>query len=314
MRLAADLGFDEVRAGRVAIVALEAATNILKHAGRGEILLQLNESGETPELELIALDKGPGMANLEQCIKDGYTTGSSYGNGLGAIRRSSDESDFFSVPGQGTAVLARWKVPALRGTIPLRPPLRIGSVNVSKPGEEVCGDAFAVEQSETDSTVLLADGLGHGYLAGQASQEAVRILHAHPQLQPGALLDIANRALRGFRGAAVSVARLDGMRRKLVFSGLGNVGGHIYAGPYQSQHLVTVNGTAGHNSGSIREFSYPWPDGGILVMHSDGLLTNTNLGAHPALALRDPSLIAGVLYRDFSRGHDDSTVVVAKAA
>jgi anti-sigma regulatory factor (Ser/Thr protein kinase) len=315
LRLAADLGFDEVLAGRVAIVALEVSTNILKHAGRGEILLQVNsDSDGSPELELIALDKGPGMANLELCIEDGYTTGTSYGGGLGAIRRLAHESDFFSVPGEGTAVLARWKVPRPPSIIPSGPRLRIGSVNVSKPGEEVCGDAFAVEQSETEATVMLADGLGHGYYASQASQEAVRILHAHPQLQPGALLDITNRALRGFRGAAVSIARLDHMRGKLVFSGLGNVAGHIYRGPGQSQHLVSVNGTAGQSAPHIREFSYAWPDGGILVMHSDGLLTHTSLGSKPALAQRDASLIAGVLYRDFSRGHDDATVVVAKAA
>lgn len=314
LRLAAGLGFNEVLAGRVAIVALEVCTNILKHAGRGEILLQVVDSAESPELELIALDKGPGMPNLDQCIEDGYTTGTSYGNGLGAIRRLAHESDFFSAAGEGTAVLARWKLPRKPGVDLAAHQLRIGAVNVPKPGEEICGDAFAVEQSETDSTVLLADGIGHGYYAGQASQEAVRILHAHPQLQPGALIDIANRALLGFRGAAVSVARLDRMRGKLVFSGLGNVAGHIYAGPRQSQHLVSLNGTAGHMAPHIREFSYPWPDGGILVMHSDGLLTNTSLGAHPALALRDPSLIAGVLYRDFSRGHDDATVVVAKAA
>ncbi len=315
LRMAADLGFDEVCAGRVAIVALEVSSNILKHAGRGEVLLQIvDATPDAPELELIGLDKGPGMASLEQCLADGYTTGSSYGQGLGAIRRLSDESDFFSAPGEGTAVLARWRARGRASPVPVGSWLRIGSVNVSKPGEEICGDAFAVEQSETDSTVLLADGLGHGYQASQASREAVRLLHAHPRLQPGALIDIANRALRGFRGAAVSVARLDRARGKLAFSGLGNVAGQIYGGAGHSQHLVPLNGTAGHSAPRIREFSYAWPDAGILVMHSDGLLTHTTLDTRPSLALRDPSLIAGVLYRDFSRGHDDATVVVAKAA
>lgn len=315
LRLAANLGFDEVLAGRVAIVAQEVSTNILKHAGSGEVLLQINDAeAESPELELIALDKGPGMADLEQCFADGYTTGTSFGQGLGAIRRLAEESDFFSVPGRGTAVLARWRVPRRPAIVPASPHLRIGAVNVSKPGEDVCGDAYGVEQSDTESTVLLADGLGHGLAACQASLEAVRVLHAHPRLQPGALIDIAHRALRSFRGAAVSVARFDRMRDKLIFAGLGNVAGHIYDGSGRSQHLVSVNGTAGQNAAHIREFSYPWPRGGILVMHSDGLLTNTSLDSRPSLALRDPSLIAGVLYRDFSRGHDDATVVVAKAA
>src|SRR5690348_12335077 len=98
--LARDLGFNEVLTGQVAIVVTEAVTNILKHAGRGEILLQSAEQDRedpVPQLELLALDKGPGMADLEQCLQDRYTTGTSPGGGLGAIRRLSGESDFYSV-------------------------------------------------------------------------------------------------------------------------------------------------------------------------------------------------------------------------
>ena len=61
------------------------------------------------------------------------------------------------------------------------------------------------------------------------------------------------------------------------------------------------------------DFSYAWPEDGLLVLHSDGLSTSTGLESYPGLAARDPVLIAGVLYRDFSRGRDDATVVVAKA-
>ena len=100
----------------------------------------------------------------------------------------------------------------------------------------------------------------------------------------------------------------------MFFAGWETSPAQIYAGMGRSQHLVSVNGTAGHQIARIREFSYPWPEDGILVMHSDGLSTATGTRIHPALALRDPSLIAGVLYRDFRRGHDDATVVVAKAA
>jgi hypothetical protein len=229
------------------------------------------------------------------------------------MRRQSDESDFYSVPGQGTAILARWPV-ANAGVRLCAERLRVGAVNVSKYGEEFCGDSWAVEQTDEISTVLVADGLGHGYEASQASLEAVRIFRDNRELPPATLIDLAHRALKSLRGAAVSVARLDRGRGKMTFSGLGNVTGQIYSGAGLNQHLVSVNGTAGHQIARIREFSYPWPADGILVMHSDGLSTSTSLESRPALALCDPSLIAGVLYRDFSRGHDDATVVVAKAA
>jgi anti-sigma regulatory factor (Ser/Thr protein kinase) len=317
LQLAAEVGFDEVRAGRVAIVVMEACTNILKHAGRGEILLQVTDPGceeAVPELEVLSLDKGPGMRDIEECLRDGYTTGSSPGEGLGAIRRLADESDFYSVPGEGTAILARWPVAAPGSRASGGSRLRIGAVNVSKYGQEFCGDAWGVEQADCLVTIMLADGLGHGYEASQASMEAVRILRNHRDQPPGALIDLAHRALRSLRGAAVSVARIDLSRGSVEFSGLGNVTGQIYTGRTRAQHLVSVSGTAGHQAARIREFSYAWPADGILLMHSDGLASSAGIEARPGLALRDPSLIAGVLYRDFSRGHDDATVVVAKAA
>jgi hypothetical protein len=63
----------------------------------------------------------------------------------------------------------------------------------------------------------------------------------------------------------------------------------------------------------IQEFTYPWPDGSTLVLHSDGVALRWDLDAYPDVICRHPALIAGVLYRDFRRPHDDATVVVARA-
>ena len=317
-RLAREMGLDEVRAGAVAIVVTEAATNILKHARSGEILLQIVDHLNTSRamnLEMLSLDKGPGMQSVERCMRDGFTTASSPGHGLGAIRRLCGDSDFYSVPGEGTAILARWPA-ADDGLVGggQHGRLRIGAVNACKSSEEVCGDSWAVEQSGSVSTVLVADGLGHGFEASLASREAVRLLRNDPELAPAALLDLVHRALRSFRGAAVSIARIDTGAGKVAFSGLGNIAAAIYSGSRRSQHMVSINGTAGHSATRIREFEYEWPADGILLMHSDGLTTSAGMDGRAALALRDPSLIAGVLYRDFSRQNDDATVVVAKAA
>ena len=309
------MGFDENCAEQVAIVVTEACTNLLKHATRGEILLSASDGRATRDLECLAIDRGPGMSNLEQCLTDGYTTGSSPGEGLGAIRRLSDASDFYSVPGKGTLLLACWSSgPAAAEHPDSVPRLRIGAVSVCKRGEAVCGDSWGAEQTDEMSTILVADGLGHGYDASMASQEAVRILRANAELTPMQLVERAHLALRSSRGAAVAVARIDRVRGKLTFCGVGNVSAQIYAGSRAAQHLVSVNGTAGHQTQRIREFSYPWPGNGMLVLHSDGLTTSTSIEAQPAVALREPSLIAGLLYRDFSRGQDDATVVVAKEA
>jgi anti-sigma regulatory factor (Ser/Thr protein kinase) len=317
-KMARDIGFAEIRAEQVAIAVTEACTNILKHAGRGEILLRIAnlDTGEAGfGMEFLALDQGPGMASFERCLADGYTTGSSPGHGLGAIARLSTASDFYSVPGKGTALVARWSTPP-----PTLPPalgvarLAIGSVSVPKAGQEVCGDSWGVAQSEDSSTLMVADGLGHGIEAKQASAEAIRVLRANPGLGPLSLVELSHKALRSSRGAAVAVARIDRFRGTLTFAGVGNIAGQIYAGAQRGQHLVSVNGTAGHQTQRIREFTCVWPDNGILVLHSDGLSTTTGLESQPSLALHDPSVIAGVLYRDFARAHDDATVIIAKAA
>jgi hypothetical protein len=150
--------------------------------------------------------------------------------------------------------------------------------------------------------------------ANAASSQAVRILRENPNLAPQALLERCHLALRSTRGAAVAVAQIDLAREKLTFAGAGNISARIHSSNRPGQHLVSVNGTAGHQTERLREFCYPWPRDGMLQLHSDGLSSGAGVDAYPGLAARDPALIAGVLFRDFARGRDDATVVVAKAA
>jgi hypothetical protein len=231
----------------------------------------------------------------------------------------SKQSDIYTLPGKGTVVLARW----WRSSNGLEHPPggwkpvsegRIGAVNVSMIGEDVCGDSWGCTRTDQQIVILVADGLGHGLGAKLASSEAVRQLYENSELPPKVLLARVHDALRSTRGAAVAIAQIDLHRRKLTYAGVGNISARIYAGSAAQQNLVSLNGTAGHQCERIHEFNYSWPDNGLLVLHSDGLSTATGLESYPGLTARHPVLIAGVLYRDFCRGRDDATVVVAKAA
>jgi anti-sigma regulatory factor (Ser/Thr protein kinase) len=318
--LAEQMGFEEARAEQVAIAVTEAATNLVKHTKGGEILLWGSfgdESAARGTIEFLALDRGPGMASVEACLRDGFSTGGTRGEGLGAIQRLATASDFYSVNGVGTAVLARWTERPMNGNagVGIRAPrFQIGAVNVHKPGQEVCGDSWGMVRSGNALTVLVADGLGHGPEAQKASMEAVRTLDRHPDLRPAELLKFIHLALRPTRGAAVAVALIEPDRGTLTYAGIGNISAQIYAGVQPGPRPVSINGTAGFQVHRIQEFSHKWPERGMLVLYSDGLSMNANLEKHPGLALRDPSLIAGVLYRDFARGSDDATVVVVKAS
>ena len=302
------LGFDETASGRVALAVTEAATNLLKHAGRGEILLGASQSGGHLFVEVLALDRGPGMGNVDECFEDGYSTAGSAGTGLGALRRLASTIDVYSRPG-GTALLIRIGAATDRpGTVPRR---MVGGLSVARGGEDQCGDAWDHELRAGVLTVLVTDGLGHGTGAAEAARECVRTFRRHGGKAPMQRVEMLHQALRGTRGAALAVAEVDLGRRVVRFAGLGNITASLHGdGPVR--HLVSHHGIAGHNARRIEEYIYPWPARGVLIMHSDGLTTLRDVGSYPGLMERDPGTIAGVLYRDLSRRRDDASVVVAR--
>lgn len=302
--LAHSLGFDDARAGEAAIVATELATNLVKHANGGELIFRTLGAEGVAGLEVLSLDKGPGIRNIGECFRNGHSTSGSPGTGLGAIRRLSTDFDLFSAPGRGVALLSR-----LWCHRPPPSPVEMGVICLPVTGETACGDAWAARVLADRGLFMVADGLGHGSFAAEASGEAVKVFEAHAAEGPADLLEKADVALRGTRGAAVAFAELLWGRGVVRFAGVGNICGRILAGG-SARHLVSQNGTAGLEALRIREYTYPWPPDGVLILHSDGIAIHWNLDEYPGLPGKHPALLAGVLYRDYNRSRDDSTVVV----
>ena len=312
--LARRIGFDDVRTGQLAIIISEAATNIVKHAQRGEILLRKVLRGGTAGIEVLAIDSGPGMANVRQHMQDGHSTTGTYGVGLGAIRRLSQEFDLYTAPGQGTVLMMVIWGPDASSAIPAHPNWQIGAVCLPLASEQVCGDAWNVVCEGHELSLMVADGLGHGPLAARASECASALLeHATPGLPPlpAPFIALAHGALRATRGAALAVAHIDSASRQLRYAGVGNIAACAFDAQ-QRRHLLSHNGIVGSNLRKVQEFCYPWQPGTTLIMHSDGLHTRWDLERYPGLAHCHPSLVAAVLYRDFARGRDDVTVVVLR--
>lgn len=106
------LGFSLIDQTKIVTAASELARNILDYGGGGIVKLEAVESGSRRGLKLIFRDEGPGIADIEQALKDGYTTGSGLGLGLGGAKRLSNEFEIASKPGEGTTVMiVRWKNP-----------------------------------------------------------------------------------------------------------------------------------------------------------------------------------------------------------
>jgi len=308
---AAAIAFNATDVGRVALVASELTTNLIKHAGGGELLIGGYDDPTGTGIELIALDKGPGIGNLRSCLEDGYSSAGTAGHGLGAIRRQSQAMEVVSWQGLGTVVLARLAAgaKAIDGR-KRRPPW--GSACVALEGQEVCGDACAVADTCAGRTLIIADGIGHGAEAAMASSEAIRLFQRHQSRSVAEILDYLHAGLRATRGAAVAVARFEHERGEVVYGGIGNIAGVVVSSTGM-RRMISLNGTAGHVARRVQTFDYPYSDG-VVVMYSDGLATNWSLDRYPGLLQAHPSLIAAVLYRDFGRRRDDVTVLVASAA
>ncbi|WP_263262576.1 SpoIIE family protein phosphatase [Pseudomonas sp. RIT-PI-S] len=297
VRQASQLTDDEERLGKLTIVVQELGRNLVLHAGHGQLIYRQGPDS----ISLLAVDSGPGMANVGQCLADHYSSIGTMGVGLGSVRRLADQFDIFSQPEQGTVVFAGFE---------LAPPstgLRHGAVCVPYPGENVAGDAWAV----VGNRVMICDGLGHGHAASAASTRAREVFEEHDARHSlEQLMDKLHRALMPTRGGAVGIAEIKPETRQVLYCGMGNIAGLVLG--EKNRGMVSSNGTVGYRIGRIHTFSYPWDPGSVLIMTSDGIKTRLDTDSYPGLRVRHPEVIAGLLHRDFHRQNDDSTVVVAR--
>jgi anti-sigma regulatory factor (Ser/Thr protein kinase) len=314
-RLAERAGLDEAQRGNASIVAMELATNLSRYAPGGELLLRLHDDGaDSLGLEMLSVDRGPGMPNLDRCLEDGFSTGGTPGNGLGAIRRLSTEFDIYSTQPGGTVVFSRIaRQPADRRQEPT--PFRWGAVSRPAPGEVLCGDTWRIGHRAGELTLMIADGLGHGALAAEASGVAGALFDEDQFPVLTDFVAAADRRMRGTRGAALAIAQVDRQANTVGFAGVGNIAGtlrpcHAPTG----QGLVSHNGTVGAEMRKVQRFDYDCPPEALLVMHSDGLQHRWNLKDLPGAAGRHPAVLAALLYRDFTRGRDDVTVCVVRVS
>lgn len=303
---AAALELNETERGRLAVVVTELANNVLRHGGGGAVLIDSRDRG----VNVLALDKGAGIKNLAECMRDGYSTGGTAGQGLGAVARMAEVFDIYSTPGHGTAVYAEVRT----GAPPKPNSFNFGGVSIPIKGETECGDAWAFWQRDGEvAAMIVADGLGHGPAAATAARAAISFWQTEAaRLAPAELLTRAHGALRATRGAAVSCLRVQRKAGTLTYAGVGNIAGTIVSAELKTRSMVSNNGTIGMEVRRIQEFQYPLDAGATIVMCSDGITTRWRFDQYPGLMQRHPALIAGVIYRDHNRGRDDATVAVLK--
>jgi anti-sigma regulatory factor (Ser/Thr protein kinase) len=299
-KLAQQAGFDDNDCGRVALVATELASNILKHARHGE--LHLRALPALGGLELIAVDRGPGF-DLHDCLPDGYSTRGTQGIGLGALLRQSQVFDVYADE-RGAVVLVR----LFAGRAPVAD-WRLGVSQHSLHHDPACGDAWQVTRKGNQLSALVIDGLGHGSEAERAARAGCQAFNHTPFAVPALLFDDMHQAMNGTRGGAVAVAQYDGDSGRLRFTGIGNIGACLVTAE-KSRGMASHPGIVGAQFRRAQPFDFGGAGGQLLILFSDGLQSRWNLLDYPGLVHRHPAVIAAVLHRDFCRGRDDVTVLV----
>ncbi|GAA2433873.1 SpoIIE family protein phosphatase [Streptomyces macrosporus] len=291
---------------QAAVLASELAGNLVKHASDGTVYVQPFRLGTG--VEILAVDRGPGIRDLDRAMADGYTTTTgSLGAGLGAVRRIAGEFAIRTRVGFGTVVCARLSPPG-------EPPSArwdTGSVCLPAKGERHCGDACAVAETGDALTGLVVDGLGHGLSAAEAARSALRSFRTAPDRPLVDILTSLHRSLRHTRGAAAGVLRLYPDRAE--YCGIGNIRAVVLSDGDVLHRLAGQPGIVGWNVPTPRVRTVPLSSGATVALHSDGVESRWSHSPSPFLLRLPPPLLAAALAHGHRRTRDDATVLTVQA-
>jgi len=310
--IAVKAGFNTTRIGELDIIVAEMTSNLHKYATGGEILIGYFDRPGEEYVELLSIDNGPGITDLNKVMTDGYSSGSTLGHGLGSIKRLSDEFDIYSVKNWGTVVLSRVykSSPAVKSRAKLR--IEIRPLVVMKVGEETSGDGHYYKVTDNYVKLLVADGLGHGVEANIAVNEAVNSFKLCPYNSAVDILRYIHRDIRKTRGIVATVVIYDLKAKMLKIAGVGNISSRLFGG-INSKTVLAYNGIVGHNiPNTMNDQLIPFGDYQQLILCSDGIKSRWETIKHNGLNRCDSSILAAAIYKDFARQTDDMSIIIAK--
>ena len=306
-QLAGEVGFSKDVTESVATAATELVRNQLVHARGGGFAVRSIERGGVRGLELVAADRGSGLADPRRALEGTISTGGRLGSGIASVRRLMDELDFDIRLGEGTCIWAR----KFAGVVPYRSELAI----MGRPceGETESGDDAAFVRHDDGLTIGVVDGLGHGILARDVAAPTAALLRSRAELDPAALLHAVDDSLQHTRGAVMAIARIDVRHRQIEHAAIGDVRTCTYQ-PHGSRRFLSTAGVLGA-ADQRRKYVVerePMREHDVIVMHSDGLTTRADISEELALLRRHPIVIAAHLLEHFGRSNDDALVLVVR--
>ncbi len=312
-RFLRESGFDEPSIQDIVLVVHELASNIVKHAGSGSIDFSLASDDQQDAIEIRASDSGPGIADIDQAVEDGYSTVGGLGGGLGSVYRLMDDVVIHTNGSAKSGV----KIVATRGTqSPIaedRPPIEVDAATRPQPGYEQNGDAFLIEHGTNWTLVGVIDGLGHGQAAHRAASTARQYIQSNSSRSLEDLFAGVEEACRATRGVVLFLARFDWDERAVRLGSVGNITVKV-CDVSKSHHLVPRRGVVGGHAPTPaidRWELYPMP---VMVVQTDGISSNWNCDDFDWYVETQGRSTAGRLLRQYAKSDDDATVLVIRGA
>lgn len=172
------------------------------------------------------------------------------------------------------------------------------------------GDIALVMQRDGHLLALVADGLGHGVQAHEASMMAAAWVEEQTTLVVSDLMIGLHSLLKGTVGAAIGIVTISQSDRTVQFLGVGNIGARIFG--QSSRGLISHPGTVGLVMPSARVQADNLDIGGILFMHSDGISSSFKLEDYPGLLEESPEISTSKIVRRYGKIYDDASCVIVK--
>jgi anti-sigma regulatory factor (Ser/Thr protein kinase) len=310
------LGLSDVGLGSIVNVASELAHNQLMHARGGRIAIRSIERQGVRGIELVAADRGSGIASPTDAVKGRPSPGTSQpsqppgatkslGVGFAAAMELADEIDVDVRIGEGTCIWAR----KFAGPVPRR--RRVGIFGRPYPGEDESGDDGAFVRTEADLIVGVVDGLGHGGPAREASRIAVDTVRQNSHLELDRIVEGCHVGLHDTRGAVMAVARIDDTDQSLRGAAIGDVSLFV-RGPGTHRNVLSRPFLLGARGAKPKVVVEPMPLGprDVVILFTDGISSRADLQGDLDLLREHPVVIAHQIVERFSRDNDDALVLV----
>lgn len=316
------MGFNDTQRQNMVLVAAEMVSNQIKYAGGRGMLQIWQQPG--PVLDIVAVDFGPGIANLRQAEKDGYSTANTLGKGLGSIRRLSHESGIYTMPATGTGNNAPWhgsvfwsrffpsdksmaSVQSTQAPSPAHPEFKVGLFARALSDDRYTGDRIYLERNDRTLRWLHLDGLGHGEFAQQATNDLAGLLFRSAETSQ--VLNLVDRQLKATRGAVAMLCDLNLSEKKIQILGVGDMSAHCFIDD-KLQSITFSPGILGkeHKTPQISHLGYEKQC--TIITASDGIRRSWKQESFPGLFNQHPQLIAYVLGNIMGRTSDDQSMCV----